>query len=60
MISYDDARCAGKYDHLHGEFGAVIHAQCVGCQRRTPGHAEYQWYQGVPEFTDECPSKIKE
>lgn len=33
------SRCAGSYTNVHGEFGRVIHAKCIGCQLRAPGES---------------------
>lgn len=57
-MPYDITRCTGSYTNLHGEFGAVIHQECIGCQRRKPGHPERQSYMVPPVFGKTCPNKI--
>lgn len=55
----DVARCPGRYENLHGEFGSVAHPQCIGCKRRIAGYPPGNWYlPKVPVFHDLCPKRI--
>ncbi len=54
------ARCPGRYDGQHGEFGPVTHQQCLGCQRRSTGWVAGHWYlRAVPEFETVCPHRLE-
>lgn len=54
------ARCPGRYEPALDAFGQIIHRQCIGCQRRTPGNPDQQEYMASPEFEARCPKKITE
>ena len=54
------SRCTGSYTNLNGEFGRVIHPECIGCQRRAPGDPDRPSYTQPPVFESTCPLKIGE
>jgi len=55
----DVARCPGRHDTLHGEFGSVANPQCIGCARRVPVIlGDGKRWMTVPVMNGKCQERI--
>ena len=51
-----DHKCNGVYLNQHGEFGKVIHPECIGCLRRA---SKSVVVLTIKSIEGKCPQKLE-